>query len=181
MLAEYEVLEKRFGLERRVTRSKWGKGIGEHCSLSGSYRGYPVSLYSHYHGEGKERTIWTTLAFEAPFAGELEMRIEFPKTSEEARFSPIEDGTDVVWGDGAKLLCSDGDLFEILKTEAVADRLAVFAQKWGQGAVLLSKGFLEYRETGWMDREEQRLRFQQAFLLLGDLADAVSVYVTKKK
>ena len=55
MLAQYEIMEKRFRLQRKIYPSKWGKGIGERYVLSGDFHGYPISLYDHYRGSGQSK------------------------------------------------------------------------------------------------------------------------------
>lgn len=76
MLAQYEIMEKRFRLQRKIYPSKWGKGIGERYALSGDFHGYPISLYDHYRGSGQSKETWTSLTLEMLFAGELEILLE---------------------------------------------------------------------------------------------------------
>lgn len=178
MLEQYKVLEKRFGLELRTTHSKWGKGIGEHHSLSGSFRGYPISLYVHYHGERKERIHWTSLVFETPFVGPLELRAHFSGTEVNARFSEIE--SKGKWEEtGYALSASDEKVLSFLAEDKIRDRLEMMSLRPGYGAISLSKGFLEYRECGYVESDEDRARFQTGLLLLADVADALSVYASR--
>ena len=179
MLEQYAVLEKRFGLTRRVSQSRWGKGIGERYSLYGESRGYPLSLYSHFHKKDRTRTDWTSLTFEALFAGEIEVRIEFKGTEPGARFSRREDRGASAEVAGAKVFASE-DLAAIWKDQRVSARLASLAKQECPGAIRLSKGFLEYREIGQMEEESQRLRFQEAILLLGSICDALSLYMSER-
>ena len=64
MLAQYEIMEKRFRLQRKIDPSKCGKGIGERYALSGDFHGYPISLYDHYRGSGQSKETWTSLTLE---------------------------------------------------------------------------------------------------------------------
>ncbi|MDQ8202568.1 hypothetical protein [Pelagicoccus sp. SDUM812003] len=180
-LVQYGILEKRFGLSQKVTRSVWGKGIGERHTLAGHYRGYDVSLYHHFHGKGKRRQEWTSLVFETLFAGGFELRIGFKDTSPQARFASLENGASRELPAGVSLACNDDAFLEALARETVADRLASLSSAGIPGAILLSKGFLEYREAGQMVDEAMRLRFQQAFLVLAELADALSVHLAKRQ
>lgn len=180
MLEQYEVLEKRFGLKRRVAQSRWGKGIGERYSLSGENRGYPLSLYKHFRNVAGRKVVWTSLVFEALFTDEVEFCITFPGTSAGAAFEKkdglwrleVEEGIDV-W--------ANADLAQYFVAENLAARFGAFAKKGSCGAVQLSKGFVEYREEGVMGSEERRLRFQEAILLLANLCDAVSLYISERK
>jgi hypothetical protein len=45
----------------------------------------------------------------------------------------------------------------------------------------LSKGFLEYRELGQMESEAQRVRFQDAILLLASICDGLSLFMSERK
>ena len=175
MLSQYNVLEKRFRLKRHTFTSKWGSGIGERHSLSGDYRGYPIAIYDHFHGKGRSRRAWTSLTLEATFAGEREFVIESLATVDGARFSS---------GNEAKMKYGDTGAFTIIgldedKDTAFADRLAsdCLADFNSPGAFRLSKGFFEYRELGLLMDEATRLRFQEALLILADMADGVSEYV----
>lgn len=179
MLKQYQVLESRFGLSRRVAQSRWGKGIGEHHSLNGEHRGYPLSLYSHFVKRDKARADWTSLVFEALFAEDLEFRIEFQGTEPEARF----DEQNQIPPFRAHELCnlsSSEDLSPVLRDESVAKRLVFLSSQGSCGAIRLSKGFLEYREVGVMETDAQRLRFQEAIMLLASLADVLSIYVVER-
>ncbi len=179
MLAQYSTLEKRFGFQRKTVGSLWGAGIGEHVSLSGDYRGYPVSLYDHHRGRGSSRVEWTSLVVETLFSGELELRIEFSGTMNNASFRELPGGR-ILWEEGgAALVTNRKEAEEFLLSDPVLGRLRDFAEKELCGAFSLSKGFLEYRETGEMKSDAMRVRFQEALLLLADLADAVSIYVAK--
>lgn len=177
---QYDVLEKRFGLTRRVTHSRWGKGIGERFSLDGQSRGYPLSLYDHFSKKENVRHEWTSLVFEALFAGEVEFCIEFPGTQEGSRFSsgdwPINDAAQA----GVDISASES-LGKIFLEEGTAKRLEFFAGQPVCGTIRLSKGFLEYRETGLMEDEKTRLRFQEAILLLADVCDSLSLYISERK
>ena len=175
MLAQYGVLEKRFRLKRHAFTSKWGAGIAERHSLRGEYRGYPIALYDHFLGKGSKKRLWTSLTLEATFAEEREFVIESPSTADEARF---RDRTKEVSPSGEagpfRITSlngqSDAGFVDALATE----RLASFE---GPGAFRLSKGFFEYRETGLLVDEATRLRFQEALLILAEMADRVSEYV----
>lgn len=179
MLRQYQVLESRFGLSRRVAQSRWGKGIGEHHSLFGEHRGYPLSLYSHFVKRGKERADWTSLAFEALFAEDLEFRIGFQGTEPKARFEEPAEVPPFCALELCSLSASE-DLSQVFEDESVAKRLAFWSSQAGCGAIRLSKGFLEYREFGVMETDAQRLRFQEAIMLLASLADALSIYMVER-
>ncbi len=180
MLEQYEVLEKRFALSRRVSQSRWGKGIGEHYSLHGESRGYPLSLYSHFLKKGKRRADWTSLVFEALFAEDVEFCIEFRGTEDLARFDNRKDWRSRAEKEGAVLNASE-DLASIWADEGVTRRFQFLSKQERVGAIRLSKGFLEYREVGFMEDEAQRLRFQEAILLLAMICDALSVYMSERK
>jgi hypothetical protein len=180
MLGQYAVLEKRFGLTRRVSQSRWGKGIGERFSLHGESRGYPLSLYSHFVQRGKLRPEWTSLVFEALFTEDLEFCIEFEGTDRVARFDAFE-GLGFSWQvDGIRFSASE-DLGRVCSDASVAHRFKYLSQQTSCGAIRLSKGFLEYREVGQMEEEAQRLRFQEAILLLASLCDALSLYMSDRR
>lgn len=180
MLKQYHVLEKRFGLSRRVSQSRWGKGIGERFSLHGDSRGYPLSLYSHFVKKEKERTDWTSLVFEALFAEGVEFSIEFTGTEPESRFEEGEPLPCLIENDAFPGRCSE-DLSKIWNDEAIVKRFQFLSKQTRSGAIRLNKGFLEYREFGVMETEEQRLRFQEAILLLASLCDALSIYMSERK
>lgn len=180
MLKQYHVLEKRFGLSRRVSQSRWGKGIGERFSLHGESRGYPLSLYSHFLKKEKERTDWTSLVFEALFAEGVEFSIDFKGTQLESKFERC-DPLEFVHEDEMFTASSSEDLAAIWNDEAVARRAEFLSKQATVGAIRLSKGFIEYREVGIMDSEEQRLRFQEAILLLAGICDALSLYMSERK
>jgi len=175
MLSQYGVLEKRFRLKRHAFASKWGAGIGERHSLSGEYRGYPVAIYDHFKGEGSNKRVWTSLTLEATFAGEREFIIESSATDDEARFD-IAPGERVSCGEAGdfKIWRSGEDTDPGFLGSLKSDRLAAFR---GSGAFRLSKGFFEYREKGRLVDEAMRLRFQEALLILAEMADRVSEYV----
>lgn len=180
MLKQYETLEKRFGFSHRIAQSKWGKGIGEHHSLVGEYRGYPFSVYSHYVKDGGRKRVWTSLVAEVLFVGEAELCIEFKDTQQEATFSAKEELAHSRVGDGWRASSDLRDILSVLEEPAFRDRLLRFATKGECGAIRLSKGFIEYRETGRMESDMIRLRFQEAMLLLGDFADSLSLYAGRK-
>ncbi len=180
MLRQYEVLEKRFGLSKRVTQSRWGKGIGERCSLHGDSRGYPLSLYDHFvKGEGGKQE-WTSLVLEALFAGDIEFLMEFEGTQEGARFDRPQRFQVKGLYSGATVFSSDS-LKDVFEDEAVVKRLEFLSKQSVCGSVRLNKGFLEYREVGVVVSEVQRLRFQEAILMLATLCDRLSLYASEKK
>ncbi len=180
VLKQYEVLEKRFGFTRRVSQSRWGKGIGEHYSLHGESRGYPLSLYSHFLKKDKRRTDWTSLVFEVLFVEELEFCIEFSGMQKAAAFSPGRDYPSVEKREKVTLSATE-DLSRVWNDESVAKRLQVMGSQASVGAVRLSKGFLEYRELGFLEGEAERLRFQEAILLLASLSDALSLFMSERR
>lgn len=180
MLEQYAVLEKRFGFDRQVAKSRWGRGIGERFSLKGESRGYPLSLYAHHQKLEGRKVEWTSLVFEALFAEDIELCIWFVGTEVGARFQQKENLPRVRLREGVEFRSND-DLEQYLLAEGLQNRLGSFAKMDRCGAVLLSKGFLEYRETGTLDNEERRLRFQEAILLLANLCDALSIYVGERK
>lgn len=178
---QYHVLEKRFGLSRRVTQSRWGKGIGERFSLAGGSRGYPLSLYDHYVGKGKERMIWTSLVFEVLFADDLGLSIEFTGTQEGAKFD-LDPRVDFSREEGGVCIrTSDSAYLALFDDEALCARFAAIERKESCGAIRLSKGFLEYRELGLMEQEEMRVRFQETILLLAHFCDALSLFVSERR
>lgn len=179
MLQQYEVLRMRFGLERRVAHSKWGRGIAERYSLSGRYRGYPVSLYEHYHKTDDGRVDWTSLVFEILFVAEFEMRIKFENTQGLAVFPKLEGAGVALEESSFTLEVSQSRALDSLRASGLVERLERFGGRETGGAISLSKGFLEYREVGSMESETMRLRFQEALLLLADLADALSLYASR--
>ena len=182
VLEQYGHLEKRFRLERETFRSKWGKGIGERHTLRGEYRGYPLSLYSHYQKkENGKRQEWTSLVFEALFAEDLDFDIVFENSQVGSLFAsrPLEHRLEV--GEGVTFFINRSKSDETLITESLRERLQRFAEMPTCGSTRLSKGFLEYREDGLMTRDAIRMRFQDAILLLGDLADSVSIYMVQEK
>lgn len=172
MLAQYEILEKRFRLKRKTYPSKWGKGIGERHTLSGEYHGYPVSLYDHYRESGKGKERWTSLSLEMLFAGELEMCLEPHEGDAAARFPKRDSLSRVDCELKEYSLYSDSEtlakkLFDSPTCERVSE--CKFA-----GSFRLSKGFFEYRESGLMVDDAMRLRFQDALRLLADLGDRLA-------
>lgn len=178
ILSQYEILEKRFGLEHRFTKSKWGKGLGEHHRLDGNYHGYPVSFYSHYHQTGKRRQLWTSLVLETLFAGELEFDLELENVDREARY-PEKDYPFATGVDGGVQFQANRSEAELkgLFSEAALRRIKELAKAEASGAFRLSKGFLEYRESGELLEDSKRERFQTAFLILGELADGIAEVV----
>ena len=175
MLSQYRVLEKRFRLKRHAFASKWGTGIAERHSLSGEYRGYQIAIYDHFRGKGLEKRVWTSLTLEATFAGEREFVIESPSTEDEARFN--DGGKELIrCGEAGpfRICCLDENSDAGLAVRLGSDRLAAFE---GPGAFRLSKGFFEYREKGRLVDEAMRLRFQEALLILAEMADCVSEYI----
>ena len=179
VLAQYEVLEKRFGLQRRTIRSRWGRGLNERYTLEGKFRGYPVSLYSHYH-DGKDRVEWTTLAMETLFAEELDFDLEWASSQEKAKFARKDDQLDLRAEGGFELRGNDAGLVALIE-EPLSLKLDQLGSHATCGALRLSNGFLEYREVGFMTAEPMRIRFQEALLILADLADAISLYVAEAK
>lgn len=179
MLAQYEILEKRFRLQLKTYPSKWGKGIGERYSLSGDFHGYPVNLYDHYRGSGRSRETWTTLTLEMLFAGELEIRLEPVDGDRAARF-PRSDSL-------IKMDCELANFEIYTDKEAIGKSLLDgptserIGQFQGSGSFRLSKGFFEYRESGQMGNEAMRIRFQEALRLLADLGDRLSEIVDVRK
>lgn len=180
MLKQYLVLEKRFGLSRRVSQSRWGKGIGENCSLHGDSRGYPLSLYSHFVKKEKARRDWTSLVFEALFAENVYFCLEFSGTQSESRFEQNAFPQIFVERDGLAIWSSE-NLSKIWADEGVVRRMEFLSKQTSCGSIRLSKGFLEYREEGMMEEEEQRLRFQEAILLLASICDALSLYMSERR
>lgn len=181
MLAQYGVLEKRFRLERRTFHSKWGKGIGERHRLDGAYRSYPVALYSHFHQEGRRKQEWTSLTMELLFAGEIEFDIVFDQSAPEARFPMPIGQSELGLSGGVRIVSDDADLSKLVAEKPIQDRLARLGASSGVGVFRLSKGFLEYRESGLMLDDKTRERFQDALLISGDLADALSLLVAQRK
>ncbi len=172
---QYEIMEKRFRFDRRTFRSQWGKGMGSHFSLDGAYRGYPVRLYSHFAGEGKERRLWTSVTYEALFAGEREFRLNGVKGDECSRFGI----TDSLISEGAlgeyELYSQGSGVGVAFWNDELLGRLEQLSAKGVGGSISLSKGFLEYRESGEMDTEEKRLHFQLVIVFLADVCDELSL------
>ena len=172
MLAQYEILERRFLFKRSVFPSKWGRGIGERFSLAGDYSGYPVSLYDHYVKNESGKIVWTSLSLEMLFAGELEIILEPIDGEVSARFD---------WKEGLIAMESDLERFRLwsnveemgalLVDDLLRERLGDFS---GKGSFRLSKGFFEYRESGRMLDEAARVRFQNALIILAGLGDRVA-------
>ena len=184
MLEQYEILEKRFQLERKTYRNKWG---GEfHHNLKGNYRGYPISLYNHFHGRWPSKQEWTSLSMEVLFAGELQCVLNFSKGDDLARF-------DVSHGLDAMDISASVDGLEIWSNqrepwEGWSERLLERFQKTmsalaGEkaGSFRLSKGFLEYRESGLITEAPKRQRFQEALLFMGEIIDHVSIVLGQSK
>lgn len=180
-LRQYDELAKRFRLELRTHRNGWGLGIGERHSLSGEVRGYPVSIYAHFRGKGRRRVTWTSLAMEALFAGELELRVAFPGTQPSARFAAGPELAAVASAPpGVEAWASEAEAAEIFDGEGAPEALARLAKRPAAGAICLSKGFFEYREVGTVRDDAGRARFQEAMLALACLADAASVYAARR-
>lgn len=177
-LKQYAVLERRFYLQRQTFRSKWGKGIGERCRLQGDYHGYPIALYSHFHGTGSGKREWTCVTMELLFAGEIEFDIVFSSSDSQARFEKPLAGEHRELAPGIELVASCEAMVEPV-LRAVHERLLQFAIKPELGVFRLSKGFLEYREAGLMIDDACRIRFQEALLIMGETGDALSVFVAK--
>ena len=169
MLEQYEILEKRFLLKRKVYPSKWGKGIGERYALSGDYGGYSVSLYDYFHQSESSKQVWTGLSFEMLFAGELELAIEPEVGDEAARFEALEPLEPASTPVGRfRFKSNAGDSLEGIADDALLERFERFQ---GRGSFRLSKGFFEYRESGLMEDAETRIHFQEAIPLLARLGD----------
>lgn len=180
-LKQYRILEKRFGLTDKITMSKWGAGIGERHRLEGAFRGYQITLYSHYHEDDGRRVDWTTLAMETLFAGELELDLSFADTTPEARFPETKWTHVEEIRDGVALSLSENEARTVFDSEILVKRLEALMSDSSPGAIRLGKGFLEYREHGSMSEDATRARFQLALLLLAELADGISLYVTETK
>ena len=171
MLQQYEILERRFHLKRKTYKSAWGQGIGERTSLSGEFRGYPLSLYDHSHESDPQKRVWTTLAFEMLFAGELELVLNPTFDENEARYEPSESLITVEPGmDLYAMSSNDPNKAGQFLNGPLIERLAAFS---GKGSFRLSKGFLEYREMGRMTDPTMRTRYQEAMLLLADMGDRI--------
>ncbi len=177
-LKQYAILERRFYLKRQTFRSKWGKGIGERCRLQGDYHGYPIAIYSHFHGSGSGKQEWTSLTMELLFAGDIEFDLAFSRSSSGARFEKLLPGEPRDLAPGIELVASCESMVEPVMG-AVLERLAQIAGKSELGVFRLAKGFLEYRESGLMLDDAFRIRFQEALLIMGELGDALSVFVTQ--
>lgn len=175
MLAQYEILEKRFLLKLKTYPSKWGRGIGERYALSGDFHGYPVSLYDHYRGSGQSKETWTSLTLEMLFVGELEICLEPVNGDSTARFprtdSLIQIGSEK---DDIAVYTDQEVIGKKLLNGPSSERIAQFK---GSGSFRLSKGFFEYRESGVMRDEAMRIHFQEALRLLADLGDRLSEIV----
>lgn len=180
VLAQYEALEKRFGLAQRVAHSRSAFGMKEHISLHGESRGYPLALYDHYQRKAGVRLEWTSLVFEVLFTEELEICIEFPGTQEQSRFDSSQ-SLALQHEDGYRFYANQASARSVCEEEPVAQRLASIAKKPEAGAIRLSKGFLEYREIGLLEEDKQRHRYQEAILLLAHLSDALSLYAANRK
>lgn len=179
MLAQYEILERRFQFKRTVYTSKWGGGIGERHSLSGSFSGYPVSLYDHYREGESGKVVWTTLAMEMLYAGEREIVLEAVDGDELARFERKAEMAAVDSAlEGFALYADVEDLGERLIDESLQERINRFR---GTGSFRLSKGFFEYRETGRILDEAARIRFQEALTVLAELGDRVAELVGRER
>lgn len=184
--ANLELLQKRFGLEAKVYARPMLPGFGERRTLSGEFRGYSVALYDHYLGRGRRRRRWTSLTLEALFAEDLELRLEPREGDESARFEPADSLAPAKLGDPEldglwRAWCSDPAFAAGVWTESLDNHLKELGRSGEAGSLRLSKGFLEYRESEYIDSQSKRLRFQTAFLVLAELADVVSIYATRRK
>jgi hypothetical protein len=173
MLAQYEILEKRFRLQRKTYPSKWGKGIGERYALSGDFHGYPISLYDHYRGSGQSKETWTSLTLEMLFSGELEIVLERVDGGDlGARFARADSLMRVDAGlENFEVYTNSDTIIESLLNKSTCEQITEFQ---GMGCFRLSKGFFEYRESGQMGDAAMRIRFQEALRLLADLGDRLS-------
>ena len=172
MLAQYEIMEKRFRLQRKIYPSKWGKGIGERYALSGDFHGYPISLYDHYRGSGQSKETWTSLALEMLFAGELEILLETVEGDRGARFARGDSLMRVDAGlENFEVYTNSNTIIELLLNKSTCEQITEFK---GVGCFRLSKGFFEYRECGQMGDAAMRIRFQEALKILADLGDRLS-------
>ncbi len=182
MLAQYEALEKRFRLERRTFRSKWGQGIGERHRLQGEYRGYEIALYSHFRkAPNEEKQVWTSLTMELLFVDELELDIQLPKSQPAARFSGTVGEYQIRFDQELSVIANRALPSEAVFPEVVRERVQALARRPECGAFRLSKGFLEYRESGLMLEDATRIRFQEALLAMGELADALSIFAAQER
>ncbi|MEM9160120.1 MAG: hypothetical protein AAGB46_13835 [Verrucomicrobiota bacterium] len=183
MLKQYEVMEKRYGLKQKTSHSKWGAGIGEHHSLAGEFNGYSVSLYDHFAKTSKSKRTWTSLTFEVLFVGELEFVLKVKEGEGGAvyevpdRFEKSSLGEDL--DARYEFFSNDESVNRVLREERIAYRLETFSKAEDPGCFRLSKGFLEYRESGRLTKEAERVRYQQAIVLLAELADSLSVFCAK--
>jgi len=183
MLEQYELIRKRFGFELKRFGSKWGWGIGEHYVLEGAYRGYPVRVYEHFHEGNGPKQYWTSMTFELLITGGLELIIEAGGTEEKARYQRIHSVqktrdtlTELL---GISMYQNDPNWTELIFEKDQIERVKRFFSKESLGAIRLSKGFLEYRESGILRESEMRIRYQDAILVLADLADAFSAHKNK--
>lgn len=177
---QYETLEKRFTLKRKITPTKWGSGIGERFTLQGEFRGYPVSIYNHYHKNEGKKQEWTSLVVEMLFAEKLAFDVVFNSSQNAAKFDAMNAEYSIEAGEGIAYNVNR-DNAEGLLSEKLLERLAMLEKKQTCGVLRLSKGFLEYREAGVMTSEEMRIRFQDALLLSAELADQISVFVVENR
>lgn len=176
-LEQYEILERRFHLNRRTFSSAWGAGIGERATLEGEFRGYSLSLYDHSNDSDPLKRVWTTLAFEAPFAGEREIRL-CPRPAIDESWFPESGRLGEVETELSGWILLASDALEAPQTlnEEVRDRLEAFPR---EGAFRLSKGFFEYREIGRMENADMRIRFQEALLILADWSDRLEELIRR--
>lgn len=180
VLKQYETLVKRFTLKRKTTPTKWGAGIGERFTLKGDFRGYPISIYSHYNDRSGKKQEWTSLVVEILFAEQMAFDVVFDSSQEAAKFNAMDVDYSIDAGEGIAFKVNRKDAQDFV-SEKLLERLAVLTKKETCGVLRLSKGFLEYRETGVMTSEEMRIRFQDALLLSAELADLVSVFVAENR
>jgi|GEM_PF-592632 len=177
---QYEQLRKRFGFELRRFSSRWGWNIGERYVVDGRYRGYSVRVYEHFQTGEKGRQRWTSMTFELLFTGGLEWLIEAEGTQRQSRFETpealFEKENAIEGAPEARVRLNDpGWKGLVLESESL-ERVNRFFAKTEIGSIRLSKGFLEYRESGVLRENEMRIRFQDAILILADLADGLSAY-----
>ncbi len=180
MLKQYEVLEKRFQLKRKSYRNKWGSEFRH--NLSGNYKGYSLSLYNHYHGKWNAKQEWTSLSLEVLFAGEACLviiplvgdvlaKFAIPKEASRIDFSERSSLSNFeVWSNQEALFEKWPD-----SLSQRFEKSLIALDGSNAGCFQLSKGFLEYRESGLMVDDEKRARFQEALLLMGEFADHVSI------
>lgn len=114
--------------------------------------------------------------------GELEIVINIKGSGEGARFEPSQtlfsaEESPVENGD---FYANEASLWSSVWNDALSARLNQLGEEGSCGSISLSKGFLEYRESGEMDTEMKRVRFQAAILFLADFSDELSLFVKKR-